>query len=89
MTINEVTSINAPITIITTNNDGTTTTNTVINLYATIDVSNMSISLGATTLDKVMAADPTCAETIKEQYQEFISTVQEKAAGFGFAVFTA
>lgn len=89
MNINEITNLNAPVTVTATNNDGTTTTSTIINLYASLDSSNMSVTVGASTLDKTGAADPTNAVTIKDQYGQFMAAVQAKAASLGFVVFTA
>ena len=89
MIINEITNISAPIVVTATANDGTTTTVTIINLYASLDSSNMSVSVGASTIDKPKTADPSNAATIKDQYDQFMAAVSAKAQSLGFVVFTA
>jgi hypothetical protein len=88
MNINEITNLNAPITVTATNNDGTTATSTIINLYASMDSSNMSVTIGASTIDKTQAANADNAATIKDQYSQFMAAVEAKAASLGFVVFT-
>jgi hypothetical protein len=89
MTVNEIINLNAQVVLTETNNDGTTTNIPIINLYATFDGTNMNATVGSTTIDATKAADPTNAATIKTQYQQFMTTVSDKATSLGFVLFTA
>jgi hypothetical protein len=89
MTVNEVITLNAQIIITETNNDGSTAQIPIITLYATFDGTNMSASINTNTIDTAMATDTANAATIKDQYQQFMKTVSDKALIAGFVVFTA
>jgi len=57
----------------------------VMYLNATLDSSNMNINISATTVNKALVQAN--AETVKEQYNEFVNAVQTRAKELGYVIY--
>ena len=89
MTVNQITNLNATISVPITNSDGSVTQDNLISLYACFDQGNQSISIGMSTLDKTNAALAANLSTIQQQFQQFMASVEAQATALGFNVFTS